>query len=68
MTVNVDVPFGVTDVELRVVVSPPEAVEVSATGFVNPLREFMVMVEFPVDPAVMVIGLGDAEIVKSGVF
>ena len=33
----------------------------------NPLREFTVIVEVPEDPALMVIGLGDAEIVKSGV-
>ena len=68
MTVNMDVPFGIIDVGLRVVVSPPEAVEVSVTGVVNPLSEFMVIVEFPVDPASMVIGLDDDEIMKSGVF
>lgn len=65
--VNVDVPLGVIDVGLRLVVSPPDAVEVSVTWLVNPLREFMVIVEVPEDPALIVIGLGDADIEKSGV-
>jgi hypothetical protein len=68
VTVNVDEPGGVIDVGLTVVVSPPDAVEVSVTGFVKPLREFMVIVEVPEDPALIVIGSGDAEIAKSGVF
>jgi hypothetical protein len=67
VTVNVDVPLGVIDVGLRLVVSPPDAVEVSVTWLVKPLREFMVIVEVPEDPALTVIGLGEAEIEKSGV-
>jgi len=67
VTVNVDVPLGVIDVGLRLVVSPPDAVEVSVTELVNPLREFMVIVEVPEDPALIVIGLGEPDIEKSGV-
>ena len=67
VTVNVDAPLGVIDVGLRLVVNPPDAVEVSVTWLVKPLREFMVIVEVPKDPALTVIGLGEADIEKSGV-
>ena len=67
VTVNVDGLLGVNSVGLRVVVSPPDAVEVSVTELVNPLREFMVIVEVPEDPALIVIGLGEPDIEKSGV-
>jgi hypothetical protein len=66
-TVNMDVPELVIDVGLKVAVSPLGAVEESETVPAYPLREFTVIVEVPEDPALMVIGLGDAETVKSGV-
>jgi len=67
VTVNVDVPGKlVIGLGLKVVVSPPDAVEVSETWSEYPLREFTVIFEVPEDPALMVIGLGAAETVKSG--
>ena len=68
VTVNVDVPeiVGVIDMGLGLgLVVSPFAVEESKTLPVNPLMEFTVIVEVPVNPALKVIGLGDAEMVKS---
>jgi len=62
---SVDLPEVVIDGGLRLVVSPFGAVEESETEPANPLREFTVIVEVPEVTALMMIGLGDAEMMKS---
>lgn len=64
---SVDVPEAVIDVGLRLAVSPLGAFEsASATGLLNPLRDFTVIVEVPEDPLLMFRDVGEAEIEKSG--
>jgi hypothetical protein len=65
--VSVEVPEVVIDAGLRLVVNPFGAVAESETVPVKVLRAFMVIVEVPEDPLLIVRDVGEAEIEKSGV-
>ena len=68
VTVNVDVPEADNEFVLKLVIQPlcMRGVE-RVTGLVSPFRNVTVMIVVPAVPVLIVIGLGDAEIVKSGV-
>ena len=65
--VSVEVPEFVIVVGLKVAVTPlRDALAVRETAPVNPFSAPIVIVDFPVDPLLMLMLLGEAEIEKSG--